>query len=252
MTSKRRALRAASALACFLLSACASFGVAPAFQPIDGEKEEMRALVERAIGEAHVRQTLRAVGKLRVAGPGGSGNVKQVILVERPARLRLESLNVLGQAATLLVTDGERYSFFDGKTLAGGVVSAEILHDRLGLAFAPAEAAGALLAAPKPVAWPPRAILARGAEREVSFADQTLRFADGGELAAIESLDASGGVLWTAEYATWRDVPGGRYPFNVVLSFPETQLRAELELSAVELNPALDASLFRVAATALP
>jgi outer membrane lipoprotein-sorting protein len=250
--AQRLALRASSALACLLLSACALSGFAPAFRPIDGEDEAMRALVLRAIGDADARKTLRAVGKLRVAGPGGSGNIKQVILVERPARLRLESLNVLGQAATLLVTDGERYAFFDGKTLADGEVSAEVLHDRLGLAFAPAEAAGALLVTPKPVDWPPRAILARGAEREVLFADQSLRFGDDGELAGIESLDASGAVRWTAEYAAWRDVPGGRYPFNVVLSFPATQLRAELELSAVELNPQLEASLFRVADGAIP
>lgn len=245
-------LRAASALACLLLGACASLGRPPAFQPISGEEASMRALVERAIGEADVRHALRAVGKLHVAGPRGSGHVRQVILVERPARLRLESLNVLGQAATLLVTDGRRYSFFDGQRLDDGDVSDETLRERLGLAFAPEEAAGALLVAPKPVVWPPRAILARGAEREVAFADQTLRFADGGELAAIESLDASGVVLWSAEYATWREVPGGRYPFSVVLSFPGTKLRAELELSAVELNPKLEASLFRVPYGALP
>jgi hypothetical protein len=248
----RQGSRAASALAAVLLCACASLGRVPDFQPIAGEEASMRALVERAIRDADERRTLRAVGKLHVAGPGGSGNVKQVILVERPARLRLESLNVLGQAATLLVTDGERYAFFDGKTLDDGDVSAETLRERLGLAFAPGEAADALLVAPKPVAWPPRAILARGAEREVSFADQTLRFADGGELSAIESRDASGSVLWIAEYATWREVPGGRYPFSVVLSFPGTKLRAKLDLSAVELNPKLEASLFRVAGEAIP
>ena len=252
MTAFLKGLRAPSALVCLVLCACASFERAPGFRPIAGEDESMRALVERAIGEADVRHGLRAVGKLHVAGPGGSGNVKQVILVERPARLRLESLNVLGQASMLLVTDGARYAFFDGKTLDDGDVSDETLRERLGLAFAPAEAAGALLVAPKPVVWPPLAILARGAERELSFADQTLRFADGGELAAIESLDASGGVLWTAEYATWRAVPGGRYPFSVVLSFPGTKLRAELELQAVELNPKLEASLFRVGGGAMP
>ncbi len=206
----------------------------------------MRGLVERAVRDADERRTLRAVGKLRVTGPRGSGSIKQVILVERPARLRLESLNVLGQAATVLVTDGERYAFFDGKTIDDGEVSAEILHDRLGLAFAPAEAAAALLASPKPVSWPARSIRARGSEREVLFADQSLRFGVDGELSEIESLDASGAVEWTAHYATWREVPGGRYPFTVVLSFPETRLRAELELSAVELNPPIEASLFRV------
>jgi len=252
VTAFRQALRAATALAYLLLSACAFFAGEPAFRPIEGEDVAMRARVERSIAEAAARQTLRAVGKLHVAGPGGSGSVQQVILVERPAQLRLESLNVLGQAATMLVTDGERYAFFDGATLDDGAVSAEVLRERLGLAFAPGEAVAALLASPQPVAWPPRAILARGTERAVLFADQSLRFGDDGELAAIESLDAGGAVRWTAEYATWRDVPGGRYPFEVVLSFPETRLRAELDLAQVELNPTLDAALFRVARGALP
>ncbi|MGH2899217.1 MAG: hypothetical protein ACRDMZ_11130 [Solirubrobacteraceae bacterium] len=234
-----------------MLSACAQLA-APGFAPIAGEDEAMRARVERAVAEAADRQSLRAVGKLRVEGPKGSGSVKQVVLVERPTRLRLETLNMLGQAATMLVTDGQRFAFFDGKSLDDGDVSAEVLRERLGLAFTPSEAVGALLAAPQPVKWPPRAILARGAERAVLLDDQSLRFAEDGELAAIEALDAQGAVLWSAEYAAWRDVPGGRYPFKVVLVFPETKLRAEFELSKAELNQPLDASLFRASRGAVP
>lgn len=252
MKATGRASRLASALACLLLGACAQLAGPPAFQPIEGEDEAMRARVERAIAEADARQTLRAVGQLHVAGPSGSGKVKQVVLVERPERLRLESLNVLGQAATMLVTDGERFAFYDGKTLDSGAVSAEVLHERLGLAFTPAEAVGALLAAPRPVVWPPRGVLARGAERAVLFSDQSLRFAENGDLAAIENLDAGGGVRWTASYSAWRDVPGGRYPFSVVLEFPETKLRAELTLDKVELDVPIDEALFRVARETAP
>jgi hypothetical protein len=90
---------------------------------------------------------------------------------------------------------------------------------------------------------------ARGEERAVAFADQTSLQVDGDRCDRV--ADASGAVS-DAEYATWRDVPGGRYPFSVVLSFPETRLRAELELSTVELNPRLEASLFRVAGGGLP
>ncbi len=252
MTARARALRVASAIACVFLAACAELTGPGAFRPVAGEEQTMRARVERAVAEASERQTLRAVGKLSVAGPGGSGSVKQVILVERPERLRLESLNVLGQAATMMVTDGKGYAFYDGKTLDTGAVSAEILHDRLGLAFTPAEAVGALLAAPLPVVWPARGVLARGPERAVLFADQSLHFGADGELAAIESLDANGAVRWVAEYAAWREVPGGRYPFNVVLSFPETKLRAELVLDKVELDVQIDEALFRLARESAP
>ena len=115
-------LRASGAFALLLLSACVSPRGLPAFRTIVGEDDAVRARVERAIGEAEARRTLRAVGKLSVTGPRGSGDVKQVILVERPARLRLESLNVLGQAATLLVTDGERYAFYERVKKAYAIV----------------------------------------------------------------------------------------------------------------------------------
>jgi outer membrane lipoprotein-sorting protein len=240
--------RAASALAPLLLSACTLFGRPPAFEPIAGEDEAMRARVESVVAAANTRQTLRAVGKLRIEGPRGSGSVKQVVLVERPARLRLESLNPLGQAATLLVTDGARFSFFDGKALEDGEVSTQVLRERLGLALSPDDAVLALLVAPRePLVWPARAVRARGAEREVVLGSQSLRFGENGELAAIDTLDANGALEWSAEYEGWHDVPGGRYPAWLSLWFPATRLRAELELSSVELNPTLDAGLFRVA-----
>ncbi len=242
----RLAARAACACVWLSAAACATSGSSP-FRPLTGEEDTLRARVEAVSVQANSRQRLRAVGKLRVKSPDGSASVREVVLVERPARLRLESLNMLGQAATLLVTDGERFSFFDGKRLEDGAAEPELLRRRLGLALAPAEAVRALLVAPLESEWPPSAILGRGGEREVRLPSQSLRFAPDGELAAIETLDERGEVRWLAEYAEWRDVPGGRYPFSLVLSFPETKLRAELELTEVELNPTLDPSLFRVA-----
>lgn len=247
----RVAARAACACVWLSAAACASSG-GPPFRPVVGEDELLRARVAAVSAQADTRQRLRAVGQLRVESPDGSASVREVVLAERPARLRLESLNVLGQAATLLVTDGERFAFFDGKRLEDGAAEPEILRRRLGLALAPAEAVRALLVAPLAAEWPPSAILGRDGEREVRLPAQSLRFAPGGELAAIAALDERGEVRWLAEYAEWRDVPGGRYPFSLVLSFPETQLRAELELTEVELNPSLDPSLFRVARRAAP
>ena len=52
------------------------------------------------------------------------------------------------------------------------------------------------------------------------------------------------------ERQTQRDAEGGLKilcdPFQVVLHFPLTELRARLDLQEVELNPSLDPSLFRV------
>jgi hypothetical protein len=241
----RRAAALAAALSLFAGAACQTAS-GPPFQPIAGEDAALRARVDATAAEASARQSLRAVGKLKVASPDGTASVKEVVLAARPALLRLESLNLLGQAATLLVTDGEQYSYFDGTRLESGALGPEVLRDRLGLAFAPGEAVRALLAEPLEGERAPAEVLGRGEERMVKLPGQALRYAPSGELAELIALDADGHVRWSAAYADWQSVPGGRYPFSLVLFFPETRLRAELELAQVELNPALDPTLFRV------
>jgi hypothetical protein len=248
---KRRA-RAACALAWLAVAACATTEGGPPFRPVSGEDEVLHQRFAAVQAAARERRTLRALGKLRLASPDGSTSVQEVVLAERPAQLRLESLNMLGQAATLLVTDGARFTFFDGKQLASGALTEGVLREHLGLAFEPAEAVRALLAAPLAVDWRPTEILGRGDERLVRLPSESVRFSASGDLAAISGLDARGGVRWLAEYSDWRDVPGGRYPFDLVLSFPETKLRAELVLSEAELNPTLDPALFRVERGAAP
>jgi outer membrane biogenesis lipoprotein LolB len=117
---------------------------------------EVQADVERLVREGESRRSLRAAGKLRVRTPDRDGRVREIILAQRPDRLRLESLSPLGQAVGLLVTDGTRYSFFDGERIESGEVSGELLR-HVGLALQPGEAVEVLLAAP-PVDSRPRAL----------------------------------------------------------------------------------------------
>ncbi len=239
----------ATALACssLILGACLSLAPPPELRPVVGEDARIRTWLERLSAEGESRRSVRAVGKLRLDSRDGRGRVKEVVLAERPGRLRLESLGLLGNTLTLLVTDGESFSYFDGRSLEGGPVSPDVLHERLGLALAPDEVVEVLLGSPLRPHWPPTAILGSGQEREVWLPDQRVRLSAAGELRSLETLGPSGEVRWRAEYGEWRDVPGGRYPFFVALYFPASELRAELRFTDVELNPALEPSLFRVA-----
>lgn len=237
MTARGLVLALAAALA-----ACRTPAPPPLF-PL--EDDRVQGWIERAKVEARERRGIRAVGRLRVSAPQGGGRTREVIIAERPARLRLESLNFLGQTGTLLVTDGERFSFFDGEGVERGRVSDDLLLDRFGLDLGPAEAVDLLLGDALP-GGPPRRVLGSGAERVVEFDSERARFGGDGELRAVQALDASGAVRWEAEFGSWRPVAGGRYPFDLVLYFPLTDLRAELELQEVEVNPDLDGSLFSV------
>ena len=226
-----------------LVLACRTPGV-PELRPVQGEEARIERWLGDARADAAQRTSVRALGKLRLHGPGGSSRVKQVIVAERPGRLRLESLNFLGQTASLLVTDGERYAFYDGQAIERGRVFPDLLRDTIGLDVAPAEAVALLVAAPALPSGTPRAIFALGDDRVAWFDLERVRFARDGALRAVQTIDESGQVRWLAEYYGWGPAQGGRYPHRMVFSFPRSELRAELELEEVELNPALDAALF--------
>jgi outer membrane biogenesis lipoprotein LolB len=218
-----------------------------------------RARVEEWLATAREemggRRSIRAFVKLRIDSEQGKGTVRAVIVAERPDRLRLETLNMLGQTQTLLAVDGKSFAFYDGRgPVEQGTTEPQVLRERLGLDVEPLEAVALLLAAPVLPAQPPRRISALrvwGApvpseERRAEFDAGSVRFAGAGELREVASIDPGGRLRWQAQFEGWRDVPGGRYPSELRISFPETGLRAELSVEEVELNAALDAQLFRL------
>lgn len=237
-----RGAAGALALVGLLLGACAT--TAPDFARVDFEPDQILERLRRvhALGEA--RRSVRADGSLKLESPSASGRVRQIILAERPAWLRLESQNVLGQTQTLLVTDGERYTYYDGERLAAGEVSPFLLLDTLGLDLGVAEAVDALLGAPTTLRGSPQAVFAHDLEREVWTEFERLRIGANGDLLLYTSLDARGNVRWSVEYRGWKSVPGGRYPDRMVLRFPRIELFADLNLKSVELNAELDRALF--------
>ena len=242
-TIREPALLAAAAL---WLGACATPLPPPEFRAIEGERESMRLRLAQLREQGETRRSLRAVGKLEIDSPSGSGKLTEVILVERPARLRLETLNLLGQTASLLVTDGESYAWFDGERLDRGAASDALLVERLGVDLAPPEAVAALLVAPLRPAGELREVRGRDGEREVWLDSERLVLGPDGDLRRYEALGPGGEVRWFARYDDWQDVPGGRYPASLELHFPRTQMRAAFRLSRVELNAEIDPALFRI------
>jgi hypothetical protein len=241
-----RGARALTIAALWLAPACATVAPVPELVALPGEAGRAGALLDRVRADAGARQRLRAEGRVELASRERSGRFREVILAERPASLRLETLNLLGHTQTLLVTDGREYAFFDGRTLERGPVTPEVLRERLGVDLAPADAVAVLLATPALPAGEPDAVFGQGDDRIVVVADARVRFAPAGDLAEVRVLEPSGEPRWIASYAGWREASGGRYPFDLVLEFPATDTRARLELSSVELNPELDPALFRL------
>jgi len=235
---------AAIACAAVLASACATPQSVLSPVRVDGEEGRVQAWVDAFRIEGRTRTGLRALGSMKVESPSGSGRVREVILVERPAQLRLESLDMLGQTRALLVTDGASYAFYDGGKLERGPVLPELLRDAVGLDLEPHEAVRVLLADPGLATGPPVRVYALGADRLAVFPGQRVLFAPQGDVRSVEILDEHGNLRWAAEYRRWRDLDGGRYPFAMTLRFPRSNVRAEIELDEVDLNPVLAPALF--------
>lgn len=229
------------------LAGCATLPPDDGFTAISFEREHILERMREVQAHGAERRSIRAQGSVRLESPSRSGRFQQIILAQRPASLRLESQNVLGQTLSLLVTDGDGYAFYDGERLDRGEASPWVLEDSLGLDLEPSEAVEALLVAPVTLRGVPRAVFARDLERWVWTDSERLRIAPNGDLLGYEALDGGGEVRWNAEYEGWKSVPGGRYPSHLTLHFPRARLRAELRLRTVELNAELDGELFRVA-----
>jgi outer membrane biogenesis lipoprotein LolB len=206
--------------------------------------EVVQPFAEQLHAEAARRTSVRGSARVRLESPQGSGSAREIIIVQRPIQLRLETLNLLGQTQAVLVTDRDGFVFFDGAAFERGALSDGLLRERMGLDLTPEEAVEVLLAAPEFDPAQLGAALAVGDEQWVETDRGRLRIGPEGELRGFQALTPWGGVRWTAEYDQWRDVTGGRYPFVVRLEFPGTGTRAELSLREAEVNPTLDPSLF--------
>ena len=196
------------------------------------------------------RHALRATARVLADGPGGSGFSKQLLLVERPARLRVEVIGLLEQRVLVLATDGDRYELYRSESpgLEEGEVHPGVLDEVAGLPLAPEAVAMLLLATPLAPEEAPSAARedATGA-LSLSWPDQTLDFDAAGRLVALAFHPGDRDVL-LARWSEWRDSAGvgGAFPHRLELELFEPEARWTLDYRQVELNPQLAPELFRL------
>jgi hypothetical protein len=190
-------------------------------------------------------------------GQRGASFARQLVLLERPARMRLEVLGVLGQRIAVLATDGARYDLYRAERpgLESGDVHPGILYEMAGLPLTPEEAVRLALGAPlEPAQAGARAegtaVLPDGAVRVgLHAADdvrRTLEFAPTGELRRFYVHDPDGQRVLDVRYRDFRDVGGNPFAHQIDVELPASHSRAAIQLQNVELNPALPEQLFRL------
>jgi hypothetical protein len=253
-------LAAALLVAASLLAACRTVGPAePALPPLPAEDPRPAAFLTRLVLTAAERTSLRAGARVVIEGERRSSFAKQLLLLERPARLRLEIVGLLGQRVAVLATDGARYDLYRAErpTLESGEVHAGILWDVAGLALTPEEAVQLALGSPllPSEGTPPVASAAElpdGGLRLVlrspreSDPRRTLEFDAAGELRRYEVRAPSGELVFEARYGDYRDLGGSPFAYAIEVELPATKTHAEIQFQWVELNPTLTDDLFRL------
>lgn len=89
----------------FLVQACAPTAP-PATAPAQVDVED---LLQRIRFEASQFQSLRGLAKVKVQSPQRSFSASQVLLANKPDRLRAETLSLFGSPVVLLASDGKQF-----------------------------------------------------------------------------------------------------------------------------------------------
>lgn len=241
-----------------LLSLSACRAPVPTWRPLSADDPRPARLLSAWREMAASRHALRGRARLSVDARGGDVKLRgqQVVVLERPARLRVEIQGLLGQTVAVLVTDGERYELFraDDRSYQTGVVHPDLLWQQAWLALAPEEAVELLLGAPAPGAGlvPGPAWSDREGDVRFDLVDaegrprQRARFDALSRLRQLDQLRPDGSLAWHAEFDDYADVAGRPFAHRVSVDVPDGDSRAEIELRDVQLDPDIAPEVFRL------
>ena len=253
----RRGARLPALVIVLALGACRTVPTALPAAPADAARSA--ALVDGLALLGASRTGLRAGARVSIEGQRRASFAHQLMLLQRPACLRLEVIGVLGQRVAALATDGSRYDLYRAERpgLESGEVNPGILYEVAGLALTPEEAVRLALGSPLAPGEAGSAaiggsVLAEGVVRVELRAPpdglrRTLEFGPGGELRRYAVFDPAGDLVLDARYGDYRDVGGTPFAHAIELELPAAASRAEIHFQWVELNPVLGDELFRLA-----
>ncbi len=227
-------------------------------QPLPPGDPRPRQLLDDWVERSSQRQRLRGLVRLAVDRKDGSVQLrgKQLVVLERPSRLRVEVLGFLNQSLVVITTDGEGFEVYraEDQSYEAGEVDDRLLWNEAGIDLSPAEAVAVLLGVPisEPLPTPANAVRGGDGRIRIDLVDdqgtvvQRVAFDSAGRLRAFEVLDDFGVVLWAAQFGAYRDVGGSPFAHSIGLDIRSGMTRAEISFRNVELNPDLPAGLFRL------
>jgi hypothetical protein len=198
------------------------------------------------------RTSLRTLAKVAYDGPDGNGHTRQVLVVARPTRLRIEVLSALGSLFVLTADDGvlAAYAPREG-TIYRGHASRANLWRYAHVDLSVADVVNLLLGTPPPrvgrnevVSFDPE-MKAIELWREIDSGAQVVWFNGMLRATAVEERDNEGRVRWRARFEDFAPNQAD-LPQRVEIEIPPQNQHLAIDLQDPEINPTLTESIFRL------
>jgi len=222
------------------LYGCATIPVLPPHPP---PAEDLLKQVEARL---QVPQGLKGLAWLKVSSPGKNFQAQQVLFVERPAFLRLESLGPLGTPQLYLVTDGRELSLYDPaeNRYYRGPATAHHLSSALPIPLGPEEAAAFLLGG-LPLIDPESSSVRADREKGLwvldlaspARAERQSLWVHPQSFQILFAETRRAGSSRRLTFSEFEPVQGISFPKKIQLTSLESKGQISVEYQEVELNP---------------
>ena len=230
-----------------LLAGCTTVGVKPIPTEAPTGQWQAAQMVEALAQRREQFRALKTAARVNYSGPDGKNSFDEAVLVQRPDRLRLETLSLLGTILLVTVNDKEIIGYYprDGIYVRGARSKANLLKYTQ-IPLEPDEITALLLGLP-PV--DPKAsgqqdgnalafTLAGGRKDVVSFeSNQAVP-------TKWERVDGRGQAELSATFSDYIQTPAGLFPSKIVMEALQQKKRLEIRYQEPEINAALSNDLF--------
>lgn len=192
---------------------------------------------------------VRAVARMSYTVGGESRRARQILVAERPDRLRLEVLSPFGTVFVLATNNGRLAAYVpEERAVYRGSASADNLARYMQVDLPVSTAVDLILGTP-PMDGRREPVVSREDGLLKLWQDAGRRvyvtwFTEQLDPARYEQRDEEGRVLLRASFAAFGEVAGVRLPTEIGIELPWSQQRIDISLREPEVNPALADATF--------
>lgn len=218
----------------------------------EAAQEALRGIKERQ----NSLETFSAMARIKIEDNKRGRSIRELIAIDGENRLRLESLDLLGQPYLTIVKNGEEIQIYNAKerTLYNEADTPSTIYELTGLNLS----GGAInrIITQRFISKGDRILNFRlgekGEESLLSIGKSNGESLDvrlGGEHlpASTTYTDSEGNIMEKVSYSNYKN-RGGEiyYPQNIVVELPPDRVFLSITLSDIEINKVIDEGLFRL------